>query len=352
MSRRRRWISLAAAAIAGLGLLPPVQARLKAVGVLTEALGLPFPRPFAHEITRRETELSEVRGDLYSSSTGAPALVLLPGAAPKGKDDPRAIRLAEALARAGRTVFVPDLALAQRRFTGQDIERIVVATEALVEDTGHHVGLVGISFGGSFALIAAADDRIADDIEQVAVFGAYFDLIGVIQAISSGFSVVNGREIPWEADPRALDVLRFYSLNLVSEAARPALSKALEGKRASEELPPAARAVYELVMNRDPERSYALAGRLGPLATRTLHDFSPSSVADGVKAPVVALHSIDDPVVPYGEAVRLEETMPDVRLLTVEVFHHVDLEGVSLLKALPDLFNIWRFTSWVISAQE
>ena len=51
------------------------------------------------------------RGDLYPA-TGKPGagLVIVPGAAELGKDDPRLVRFAATLAEAGFTVLVPDIA--------------------------------------------------------------------------------------------------------------------------------------------------------------------------------------------------------------------------------------------------
>jgi pimeloyl-ACP methyl ester carboxylesterase len=76
------------------------------------------------------------------------------------------------------------------------------------------------------------------------------------------------------------------------------------------------------------------------------------TVADSIDAPVIALHSADDPVTPYGEAERLRRGLPHARVLRVQLFEHVDLGTSSIFEAIPELWQTWRFTSWVLAAQE
>lgn len=344
-------LALAAAALVGAGALPPVQARVKALAVLAETLGLGLPRPFAATVLETQTHLAGAAGDLYAPLRPAPGIVLLHGAAPKGKDDPRLVRLATALARAGRTVFVPALRLAGRTFTTADIDTIVAAIQGLAAHTGAPVVVLGISYGGSFGLIAAADERVADKVALVATFGAYFDLLGLLQAASTGASTVAGDTIPWQAHPRAKEVLRRAALELVSPSERAGLERAFAGGD-TDGLAAEARAVYELVTNEDPAATAALAAALGPRARAMLRSFSPSAVAARLSAPVAALHSTDDPVTPYAEVLRLQAALPAARVVLVELFEHVDFEARSLVRAVPALFHTWRFASWVLAAQE
>jgi pimeloyl-ACP methyl ester carboxylesterase len=354
--RTIRGLSYAALAVTGLALLPPVQARGKAVAVLAEGIGLPFPRPAGAPVSRVAATIGGVSGDLYSPGQPAPAIVLIPGAAPGGKDDPRVIRVAYALARAERVVFVPTLELAERRFVEEDIDRIARCTVALAEHeiVRGRVTLLGFSYGGSFALVAAADPQLDGRLAQVAVFGAYYDLVGLVQAVTTGVSLVDGRRIPWEGHPLAQAILRARAVTLAPEREQNALLVALEGG-SPEELGPRARAIYDLLVNEDPDRTFDLAARLPEQARDLLARFSPSSVADRIAVPVVAMHSTDDPAVPFGEALRLERGIPGTRLVNVEVFRHVDFSASSpaaWLQAADDLWNAWRFTSWLLAAQE
>jgi hypothetical protein len=350
---------LAAVVLVGglVALLPPVRARGKAAAVLADALGLPVPRPFASPVRRGEVRVGGVLGDLYVPTGPAPPILLVPGAAPQGRDDPRAVRLAFALARAGRVVFVPELEMYEQTFTDRDLDRIARAVVGLDElpSTLGGVQIVGISYGGSFGLVASADRRARDRLVQVAVFGAYWDLVGVIQGVTTGVSVVDGRRYPWAAHPRADEILRRVALRLVPERERPKLRAALEGSGDPGSLSLEARALHALLVNRDPERTFELAARLHLDDLDALMRFSPSRVAESIEAPVVAMHSVDDPAVPFGEAVRLVEALPEARLVEVRAFRHVDLRGGSVgevLGAIGDLLRAWRFATWVVGAQE
>jgi pimeloyl-ACP methyl ester carboxylesterase len=350
-------LSYLALVIAGLSMLPPVQARAKALAVLVEAVGFDVPRPFAPQVARVEATLDGVSGDLYYPGDRAPGVVLIPGAVEGGTDDPRVIRTARALARAERAVFVVDLELAERRFVEEDIDRIVRATSAL---EGHplvngSVSILGFSFGGSFGLIAAADPRLDGRLDDVAVFGAYFDLVGMIQAVTTRVSLVDGRRFPWEPHPLAAEILEDVALRLVPSEGRDALRAALAGSLPAEQLPPPLRGVYDLLRNDDPRRTYELAARLPDEAREALERFSPSSVANGITAPVIAMHSTDDPAVPYGEALRLVDALPETSLTSVSLFRHVDFEPQSVgdwTRAAGDLWSAWRFTGRVLAAQE
>ena len=334
--------------------LPPVQARFKAAGVVAEALERPWPRPFAKAVDRSEVRLGDVSGDLYVPGGEAPPIVLVHGAAPEGKDDARLVRLARSVAAADRLVFVPDLELKNRTFDERDIERIVTAIAALADHPAastERVQVVGISYGGSFSLIAAADERVRDLVEQVAVFGAYFDLAGYIQAITTGTSIVGDRHIEWDRPARAEDLLREVSVQVAPEELRPALRAALEGRESPEELPAEARSIYRFLANEDPERTYELVASLPDEMRDILTRFSPSTVSTGLQAPVIALHARNDPAVPHAESLRLVDALPDARLVTLERFSHVDLEG-GLTEVARDLFQTLRFTSWILSTQE
>ena len=356
-SRRLR-VSLIAilVLVTAAGFMPPVQARVKALAVLAESVGIDFPRPFAPEIRRVDLSLDGVTGHLYAPERPAPPIMLLPGAAPLGKDDPRAVRLARSLARAGRAVFIPDLTLYERRFDTEDLDRIVRAVLALEEHAAvsGQVVLLGISYGGSFALVAAADERLRGRLAQVATFGAYWDLVGVIQAVTSGTSLVGRIRFPWEGHPAARAILEEAIVALIPEPERRDLRAALAQADPSG-LPADARAIFALLRNEDPERTAQLAAAVPTPLRDILEDFSPGEVQERLEVPVVALHSTNDPAVPYGELIRLRAALPEARTLTVNSFRHVDPTSPSSggwPALVADAWDAWRFTSWILSAQE
>jgi pimeloyl-ACP methyl ester carboxylesterase len=187
------------------------------------------------------------------------------------------------------------------------------------------------------------------------VFGAYWDLVGVIQAVTTGVTLVGGRAIPWEGHPTAREILEEQALALAPEASRDDLRSALEGRTDPASLERDARALFDLLTNRDPGRTATLADRLAPRATELLTRFSPAAVADRIRAPVIAMHARGDPAVPYAESLRLAHGLPGARVVTVGSFRHVDFQGSgpgAWVGAAGDLWSAWRFSSWLLEAQE
>lgn len=180
-------------------MVPGARAGAKAPALMAEAFGAAVPRPLAADVVRSEAVLDGVLGDLYDAGDGAAPVLLLPGAAPAGREDVRVVRLADAVARSDRTVFVPQLSLFRGELDVADRDRVVRAVVALSARSGdRRVVLMGISFGGSLGLVAAADERAAPLVRLVATFGSYADLVGLVQAATTGVSVVGDRRLAWD----------------------------------------------------------------------------------------------------------------------------------------------------------
>ena len=260
--------------------------------------------------------------------------------------------VARSLARSGRTVFIPELKLYGERFASEDLDRIVAAVGGLAEKSNRPVAVVGFSYGGSLALVAAADPRMEGRLSRVATLGAYYDLVGVIQAVTTGGSLVGDRFIPWDGHPDAKEILSAGIAQLLPEDERGSLLDALEGRGDPADLEPDARSVYDLLVNTDPRRTGTLVDRLPPGLRTVIEEFSPSAFAGGVDVPVLAMHSTDDPLVPYAELARLEAGMPRAETSTVHLLRHVDLEPTSVgdwRAAVPDILQLWKFTTWVLT---
>ena len=353
--RRLAW---AVTALVVLGVVawafPPARARMKAAAVLTRALDFPLPRPFASRVSTRMVEVAPGSpADLYLPSRRARGIVIVPGATPRGRKDPRVIRLARSLAGARRAVLVPELALYRRVFEIADVEAIVRAAEALEGRTGGKVGLLGLSYGGSLALLAAQDARIAARLEFVATFGAYADLLNVVQGVTTGATLLDGRAVPWRTIPEAREILTDAAVGLAAPGDQTPLRRALQ-RRDPAALSPAARAMYELLTNTDPRRTEGLAAALPEGARATLRGFSPLTGMSRIRAPLFLMQSERDPATPPAEARRLHAAVPAARLIVLREFLHVNPPGerAPLQGIIADGWGGWRFTSWVLAAQE
>jgi pimeloyl-ACP methyl ester carboxylesterase len=346
-------LTATAVAVGAVLVVPGLRAAAKAPGVLLEGLGAPAPRPFAAEVDRREEHLGGVLGDLYDAGPDAPAVLLLPGAAEDGRADARVVRLARAVARSNRTVFVPELSLYMADLDLDDVDRVARTLAALADRSGRPVVVFGFSFGGSLGLVAAADPRARDAVELVATFGSYADLVGVVQAATTGVSVVGRERLPWEVPDQAAEVVPEIAEAMVPPEERTAFAAAIASGDPSR-LEDEAAAVHAFITNDDPDRTPLLARRLGQRAREVLAAYSPAAVAgDLTEVPVLAAHSRDDPAVPYAELLRLRLVLPHARTMTVQSFDHVDLdlEG-SLRDSVRDLWTSWSFVRRVLAAQE
>jgi pimeloyl-ACP methyl ester carboxylesterase len=351
VARRRRVLIVTGIAVIGLALLPFVRNRISAAVTLLEALGASVPRPFAPSVRPETVEIDGVIGRVYGVGNDS-SIVVVPGATPQGVTDARVNTVARALARAGRTVFIPELDLYREQFTRDDLERIATAVVGLAESSGRPVAVLGFSYGGSFALVAAADPRMEGRLSRVATLGAYYDLEGVIQAVTTGESVVDDRLIPWEGHPIAEDVLAARTAELLPEGEKEAFLAAMDGRLDPDHLDPGAMALYELLANEDPRRTSELANRLPPPLRSLIEGFSPSQVARQISVPVLAMHSTDDPLVPYAELVRLKAGMPEAETSTVQLFRHVDFDPASpsgWWSLTPDLWKVWDLTTWILA---
>ena len=321
---------------------------MKAAAVLAEIAGVPFPRPFAAAVEVRRVQLAPgVAGDLYAAHPDAPILMFVPGATEKGTSDPRVIDAATSIAKTNRQVFVPELTLYERTFERSDIDRLATAIEHLGRD--EPIGVLGFSYGGSFALIAAAAARTEGKLSYVATFGAYYDLLHVIQGITTGHTIVDGDEVAFETVPEARAILTSATIRLAPESYAGELRDALERGDPSE-LGRGARGVYDLLANQDPTRLRDLADALPVRFRNTLERFSPSNYLDRVDVAVLILQSKKDAATPWTEAELLAGNATSSRLMMLDRFSHVDPPGWA--GWLTDAPKAWWFTAWVLEPQE
>jgi len=305
---------------------------------------------FADRVTQREIlveldGLADVPMTLYTPTGSEPetALVLVHGATPQGRHDSRLRSLACALALSGATVACPQLdSLAAFSVDARDIDRLVAATLQVARQHGAGpVGLVGISIGGSYALVAAGRPELAGQLSALLTFGAAAD--------------VSTSVVDWLAEPGAnrepalqgrRDLLLANLSILVPADDVQALRQALRapGPALAQDLPvqalgPASRTA--LAMGRDPDLADGATVRavFAPLIP-VMEAVSPAGALLPGDVPVFLSHAIADPLVPLSHlsqlAFLLDEAGADVQLEVTDVFSHVDaVSDPSWLSALP-----------------
>lgn len=335
---------------------PPARSAIKAVGLILDILPSPLRplRALTPDPQMTTIQLGDTQADVYQPRglSFAPSLVLVHGAAPGGKDDPRLRGLAVALARSGRKVIVPDLALKEQRLDIRDASRI---RRAVAIAAGRSTaGVLAFSYGAALTLVALAEQPpVQDKVNFVATVGTFFDLSNLIQGVTTGTVPYRGRQIPWTPHPRAKELLPGQFAALLGDSEGRSLLSALK-REDLEGLTAGTASVYELLKNRDPARVAALEAALPPELKALLNRLSPATVANRLRVPLFALHSDNDPASPPTESKLLVESLQprlEARLYEVSFLQHVDATR-SPFANLKEGTGIIRFAARILGAQE
>jgi pimeloyl-ACP methyl ester carboxylesterase len=262
-------------------------------------------------------------------------------------DDPRFVNLAQALAESGFSVLTPLLAdLADYHVDGPSIPAIGESAKWLKARLGSGpVTLVGISFGGGLALLAAAKPEYEQSVRAIAVFGGYDDLMRVSRFLAtSEEEFPDGRVVHWPAHDYGGAILVYDNLEwFFSRSDLPAAHEALRrylweqpetAKPWLEQLSPAGRAMMDDLFARRIDRVRPKLLEAIEADKKELTELSPHGQIGRLRVPVFILHGSTDNVIPPAETLWLAKDVPrqDLRaVLITPVFSHVDLKSKSSL---------------------
>ena len=351
--RRKRWAAIGVAvAFLVLGVLagPRIWDTILS-GILMAQVMAPLQPGPLHRITPEPSREAvtfpgggrRMIATLYRPSRGeaGTGIVLVHGVNETGKDDERIVWLADLLARSGFTVLTPDfLGFKSLTLRTSDVEELVASIQYLANRSGNarraRVGLIGFSYGAGPTIIAAADPRVNERVQFVVSFGGYYDLINVITFVTTGhyaFGDLRGRAVPNEYSRW---IFLRYNLELIPALRdREVLREIAEAKSknpAADTAPLAAslgsegRAVYDLLVNADPQRVRTLVEALAPSVREHIRFLSPSRVIQNLRGRLFVVHSDPDDYLPQTESLRLAaalEPRGNVRLTMLRVFDHV-----------------------------
>lgn len=262
------------------------------------------------------------------------ALVLVAGADRVGKDHPLFVAFASALARAGFTVLVPEIAnLRTLRIRRGDEVLVADAVDWLGQRTGRRVGLAGVSYAVGPALIAALDPRVADRVGFVLGIGGFHDLGRVVTGLRNPY----GKWLFAQANADTVDDPGDRT-TLMAIAARKMANLDADVADLFNQLGSEGRAVYAVLDAQDASRADDLVAALpirlrDEIAGLTLKGRDLS----GLKAPLILVHGGDDPLIPPEESVALAAAAGDkADLYLIDHMRHVELST-----DLPDLLRLW-----------
>lgn len=296
--------------------------------------------------------------DRYQPADRAPraTLVLLHGLTPAGRREPRLVRFATTMARAGFSVVVPDLPGMRSLAVGtEDIRDITDALRQVLDPAAapgcNPVGLMGFSFAVGPALIAALAPEVREHLAFVVAVGGYYDLVDAVTYATTGYDPVSGqRGIPpapegkwWLLRSQSQRLPRVEDRLLLEELARRRMhdpAAAVDDLLA--QLSPDGRAVHALVANTDPERVRMLIRQL-PAAIRDqlrALDLAQQNL-EALRAHLLLIHGTDDNVIPVGHSRRLLARLGADR---ASLFEPRGLDHVDVAPGLRNTWRLWQAT--------
>jgi pimeloyl-ACP methyl ester carboxylesterase len=259
-----------------------------------------------------------------------------------GMDEPRLIAFARAMSSSGIRVLTPELlSLADYRVEKSAIALIGYSARALSASVGEKVGVLGISFAGGLALIAAAEPQFQAYIGFVVSVGAHDDLERVSRFfITDRIPRPDGSIFTMPAHEYGALILIYSHVEdffppadvpIAREALRLLLwERVEESRKCAAHLSPASRQKMELLQG---HKVGALAGEIEAAIVRhrgEMLPISPHGQLGSLQVPVLLLHGAADNVVPPSELLWLQQAVPPQALrsaLISPAISHVDLQG-------------------------
>jgi pimeloyl-ACP methyl ester carboxylesterase len=307
-------------------------------------------------------------GDLYRPGDAALAsLVLVPGAAEDGKDDPRLVAVAHSLARARFLVLVPEIPnLRALKVRPEDAGAVTDALRHLAarEDApGETYGLVAISYAAGPATLAALEPEVAPSVRFLVSVGGYYDIEALVTFFTTGHYRAGPNDVWRNAQPNPYGrwvFLRSNAERLDTARDRVLLTAMAQRKLddlnspiddLADRLGPEGQSVYALLINSDPDRVPHLIAAL-PSAIR--HDMRAldlkSRDLSGLRAQAILIHGRDDRIIPFTESEALARSLnaAQVELALVDNLAHVDLVDVGLF----DSVRLWDAAYRVLTLRD
>lgn len=278
------------------------------------------------EVEEYQEEKDGIEVGHYRSRAGTgPTLVLAHGFTLNGKDDPRLRAFARNLARVGATCVVPSIPGLQR-LSWEPADVDVLAALLAGNRGAQGVGLVGFSFGASYALLAAA--RVPARARFVISVGGYASLPEVYDHIR----ITGKMQSPTDTDnwlylKLAMAFRNQNQLALSEEDSallRQLLACYCDGKQMD-----VAQSFFQRVL-----AQYDLEALDSARQDRAiLAGLSPAGQMAALACKVVLIHDPDDTTVPAAQSRQLQAELerashcPSVKLQLTSLLSHVTLSN-------------------------
>jgi dienelactone hydrolase len=295
--------------------------------------------------TTIQTPAGPIRARLYipMGVKNSPAMVVLHGVHYLGIDEPRLVNFSRALSTHGILVMTPEMAdLADYHVEPTAVDVIGASARDLKARTGaDSVAVLGLSFAGGLALVAASDPRYENDIGIVASIGGHDSLPRVLRFYATNsIDRPDGSKLQMPAHEYGVLVVayshpqEFFSAQdalLAHDALRQQLHDNMPQAQAiAARLSPAGRARMELLLTHKTDSLSADLLRGLARHEAEAESVSPSGKLAHIKADVFLAHGAGDNVIPPTELLWAEREVSADKLkvaLVSPAISHVELGG-------------------------
>jgi pimeloyl-ACP methyl ester carboxylesterase len=278
----------------------------------------------------------EYRALIYRPTGTEPtkALIIAPGISELGCYHPRLIALSRLLAHQGLFVITPDIEEFRNfQISAGPIDQILLWHREAAGLNGapkkQKIGLAGVSYSGTLALIAAAKPEVRDKVAFVITIGAYQDL-GKCTREWFATEPEAEKEQYYPTKFYARWVIMLSALDMLPNAPdRIFLKEVLYNLLLVKTLPPADG------LTPDGERWYKLAtGKKSPsdlelaqaiekhLTPRLYQQLDPELALQELRCPVYLIHGAYDDLIPSRESIELHRRIPNSVLFVSPFLTH------------------------------
>lgn len=322
-----------------------------------------------HAVTTRDIDVPARHGSIHArlyvpASSDGHTIAVFPGVHGGGVDEPRMSLLCTKLAAEGLTVLaapLPELRIYTiRPRSTDDIEDVAgwLAAQHDLTPSGR-IGLVGVSFAGGLALVAAGRPSLQGKLDLVTALGSQGDLPRAMRYLCTG-ELPDGTMQPQHdygpvvillaglahfAPPEQVEPLRHAVTTFLDASSEdttdPPKSLVLfaEARRLEEALPEPARTAMHWVNTRDVKT-------MGPKLLPFIEELGGAAAlsperSPATQVPVFLLHGSHDNVIPYTETPRLEAYLraqgnARVMSLLTPLISHANVA------AAPSVTEVWK----------
>ncbi len=321
----------------------------ESLGLLSALAGGDLPESFARQSVSFEGQAGLREADLYGPLGVEPeaAMMILPGASPQGRDDPRIVAFAAQWAESGFLVLVPEIDNLRRlQVSASDSQAMADSLRYLAQRISPEkpLGAFGLSYAVGPLMIALLQPDLAERVDFVVTLGGYYSSQAVSTYVTTGAYRAPGQErwrrrVPdgfgawifaYSNASRLEDPRDSWRLRRIAEVKLEDRSADIAPLKA--DMGPEGQSVLVFLENRDPDAVPQLEAQLPERIRSEMKALDLTSYdLTGPGPRLFLIHGKEDQVIPYTESIALADAInrdpshERAELYLLDSFRHTDL---------------------------